>query len=216
MLGTNGGGFLNANSAHPFENPTPFSNFLEMLLIFTIPAGLTYTFGKMVKDTRQGWALLLTMFAFFLAAVFICYHFECKGNPNFAHYNVQSSAAVMGDLGGNMEGKEVRFGQANSSLFTAITTDASCGAVNCTFDSLTPMAGLVPLLNIQLGEIIFGGVGSGLYGMLVFAVITVFIAGLMVGRTPEYLGKKIDKKEVKNGDVIHFGRRLHPFSFSQP
>ncbi len=197
MLGTNGGGFLNANSAHPFENPTPLSNFVEMLLIFIIPSSLTYMFGKMVKDTRQGWALLFTMFVFFLAAVFVCYHFECIGNPNFAHYNVQSSTAVMGDLGGNMEGKEVRFGQANSSLFTAITTDASCGAVNCMFDSLTPIAGLVPLLNIQLGEIIFGGVGSGLYGMLVFAVITVFIAGLMVGRTPEYLGKKIDKKEVK-------------------
>ncbi len=197
MLGTNGGGFLNANSCHPFENPTPLTNFLEILMIFVIPAGLTYTFGKLVKDTRQGWALLLTMFIFFLAAVGIIYHFESEGNPNFARYRVQSSTAVMGDLGGNLEGKEVRLGQANSALFSAATTDASCGAVNCMLDSFTPIAGLVPLLNIQLGEIIFGGVGSGLYGMLVFAVITVFIAGLMVGRTPEYLGKKIDKKEVK-------------------
>jgi len=197
MLGTNGGGFLNANCAHPFENPTPLTNFIEMLLIFLIPSGLTYTFGKLVKDTRQGWAILFTMFFFFLAAVLIGYHFECQGNPNFAKFNVETSTAILGDLGGNFEGKEVRFGQANSALFTAITTDASCGAVNSTFDSLTPLAGLVPLLNIQLGEIIFGGVGSGLYGMLVFAVLTVFIAGLMVGRTPEYLGKKIDKKEVK-------------------
>ncbi|HEY9756952.1 MAG TPA: potassium-transporting ATPase subunit KdpA [Oculatellaceae cyanobacterium] len=197
MLGTNGGGFLNANSAHPFENPTPLSNLLQMYLIFVIPAALTYTFGRLVKDTRQGWALLLTMTLFFLAAVGICYHFECHGNPNFSTYKVQASTATLGDLGGNMEGKEIRFGEANSSLFTSITTDASCGAVNCTMDSLTPIGGLVPLLNIQLGEIIFGGTGSGLYGMLVFAVITVFIAGLMVGRTPEYLGKKIEKKEVK-------------------
>jgi K+-transporting ATPase ATPase A chain len=197
MLGTNGGGFLNANSAHPFENPTPLTNFLEMLMIFMIPSALTYTFGKLVKDTRQGWALLFTMFIFFLAAVGVIYHFESHGNPNFNKYQVESSTKVMGDLGGNMEGKEIRFGQANSALFSAATTDASCGAVNCMHDSFTPIAGMMPLLNIQLGEIIFGGVGSGLYGMLVFAVITVFIAGLMVGRTPEYLGKKIDKKEVK-------------------
>jgi K+-transporting ATPase ATPase A chain len=197
LLGTNGGGFLNANSAHPFENPTPLTNFLEMLMIFIIPAALTYTFGKLVKDTRQGWALLFTMFIFFLAAVGVIYHFEGRGNPNFNKYQVESSTKVMGDLGGNLEGKEIRFGQANSALFAAVTTDASCGAVNCMHDSFTPVAGMIPLLNIQLGEIIFGGVGSGLYGMLVFAIITVFIAGLMVGRTPEYLGKKIDKKEVK-------------------
>jgi K+-transporting ATPase ATPase A chain len=197
LLGTNGGGFFNANSAHPFENPTAITNFLETLLIFLIPAGLTYTFGKLLKDTRQGWALLLTMFIFFLAGVGIIYQFESHGNPNFDKYQVQSSTKVMGDLGGNMEGKEVRIGQANSALFSAVTTDASCGAVNCTLDSFTPIAGMIPLLNIQLGEIIFGGTGSGLYGMLVFAIITVFIAGLMVGRTPEYLGKKIEKKEVK-------------------
>jgi potassium-transporting ATPase potassium-binding subunit len=197
MLGTNGGGLFNANSSHPFENPTPLTNFLEMLMIFIIPAALTYTFGKLVKDTRQGWALLFTMFLFFLVAVGVIYHFESHGNPNFDKYQVESSTKVMGDLGGNMEGKEIRLGQANSALFSAVTTDASCGAVNCMLDSFTPIAGMIPLLNIQLGEIIFGGVGSGLYGMLVFAVITVFIAGLMVGRTPEYLGKKIDKKEVK-------------------
>jgi K+-transporting ATPase ATPase A chain len=197
MLGTNGGGFFNANSAHPFENPTPLSNLIEMLSIFVIPAALTYTFGLMVKDTRQGWALLVTMYLFFLGGVLIVYHFEAKGNPNFSKYGVNASNKELGDLGGNMEGKEVRFGLANSSLFAVVTTDASCGAVNCMHDSLTPLAGLVPLLNIELGEIIFGGVGAGLYGMLIFAVLTVFIAGLMVGRTPEYLGKKIEKKEVK-------------------
>ncbi len=197
MLGINGGGFLNANSAHPFENPTPLSNFIEMLSIFILPAGLTYTFGKLVKDTRQGWALLAAMFALFLAGVAVCYHFEAAGNPLMARQGVEISTAGLGDLGGNMEGKEVRFGLANSALFATITTCASCGAVNCMHDSLTPMGGLVPLINIQLGEIVFGGVGSGLYGMLVFAVLTVFIAGLMVGRTPEYVGKKIEQKDVK-------------------
>ncbi|MDR3612431.1 MAG: potassium-transporting ATPase subunit KdpA [Candidatus Obscuribacterales bacterium] len=197
MLGTNGGGFFNANSAHPFENPTPFSNFIEMLSIFIIPASLTYTFGRMVKDTRQGWILLTTMFIFFLSGLGICYNAEASGNPNFAAFNINGSTLSLGDSGGNMEGKEVRFGLANSALFATVTTDASCGGVNCSHDSLTPLGGLIPLLNIQLGEIIFGGVGSGLYGMLVFAVLTVFIAGLMVGRTPEYLGKKIEKKEVK-------------------
>jgi len=197
LIGTNGGGFFNANSAHPFENPTPFSNLIEMLSIFIIPAALTYTFGSMVKDTRQGWILLTTMFIFFLSGFAICYNAEACGNPNFAAFNIDSSIHTLGDSGGNMEGKEVRFGLANSALFAAVTTDASCGAVNCAHDSLTPLGGLIPLLNIQLGEIIFGGVGSGLYGMLVFAVLTVFIAGLMVGRTPEYLGKKIEKKEVK-------------------
>jgi K+-transporting ATPase ATPase A chain len=188
MLGTNGGGFFNANSAHPFENPTPFTNLLQMVLIFVIPAGLTYTFGKMVGDTRQGWALLAAMTALFLAGVFVVYPAESAGNPVLHGLGVP---------GGNYEGKEVRFGLANSSLFTVVTTDASCGAVNNVHDSLTPLGGLVPLVNIQLGEVIFGGVGAGLYGMLMFAVLAVFIAGLMVGRTPEYLGKKIEQKEVK-------------------
>jgi potassium-transporting ATPase potassium-binding subunit len=195
MLGTNGGGFFNANSAHPFENPNPISNLLEMLSIFAIPAGLTYTFGKMVGDTRQGWVLFITMFLIFLSGCFLCYFFEVVGNPNMIKAGVNSSQ--FGDSGGNMEGKETRFGIAESSLFAAVTTDASCGAVNSMHDSFTPLGGLIPLLNIELGEIIFGGVGSGLYGMLVFAILTVFIAGLMVGRTPEYIGKKIEKKEVK-------------------
>jgi potassium-transporting ATPase potassium-binding subunit len=197
MLGTNGGGIFNANSAHPFENPTPLTNFLEMLSIFLLPAGFTYMFGKMVKDTKQGWVLLAAMYILFLAGVVICYHFECQGNPNIVAQGIETSTKTLGDLGGNMEGKEVRFGLANSALFAAVTTDASCGAVNCMHDSFTPLGGLIPLLNIQLGEIVFGGVGSGLYGMLVFAVLTVFIAGLMVGRTPEYVGKKIEQKDVK-------------------
>jgi K+-transporting ATPase ATPase A chain len=188
MLGTNGGGFFNANSAHPFENPTPAANFLQMVLIFLIPAGLTYTFGKMVKDTRQGWALLSAMTILFLAGVFIVYPAEQAGNPVLTR---------LGVAGGNMEGKEVRFGIANSALFTVVTTDASCGAVNNAHDTLTPIGGLVPMVNIELGEVVFGGVGSGLYGMLLFAILAVFIAGLMVGRTPEYLGKKIEQKEVK-------------------
>jgi potassium-transporting ATPase potassium-binding subunit len=188
MLGTNGGGFFNANSAHPFENPTPLANFLQMVLIFVIPAGLTYTFGKMVKDTRQGWAILAAMTILFLAGVFIVYPAEQAGNPILTR---------LGVAGGNMEGKEVRFGIANSALFTVVTTDASCGAVNNMHDSLTPIGGLVPMVNIELGEIVYGGVGSGLYGMLLFAILAVFIAGLMVGRTPEYLGKKIEQKEVK-------------------
>jgi K+-transporting ATPase ATPase A chain len=196
MIGTNGGGFTNANSAHPFENPTPFSNFLQMLYIFIIPAGLTYTFGKMVKDTRQGWALFAAMSVLFLAGVFVTYGAEASGNPNLTKMGIQTSATDT-QSGGNMEGKETRFGIANSALFTVITTDASCGAVNNTHDSLTPLGGLVPLINIELGEVIFGGVGSGLYGVLLFAILAVFIAGLMVGRTPEYLGKKIEQKEVK-------------------
>jgi K+-transporting ATPase ATPase A chain len=196
MLGTNGGGFLNANSAHPFENPTPLSNFLEMLSIFLIPAGLTYTFGKMVKDTRQGWAIFAAMSILFLAGVFVAYPSEQAGNPNLARLGIETQATAA-QPGGNMEGKEVRFGIANSALFTVVTTDASCGAVNNMHDSLTPLGGLVPLWNIELGEVVFGGVGSGLYGMLLFAILSVFIAGLMVGRTPEYLGKKIEQKEVK-------------------
>jgi K+-transporting ATPase ATPase A chain len=196
MIGTNGGGFTNANSAHPFENPTPFSNFLQMIFIFIIPAGLTYTFGKMVKDTRQGWALFAAMSILFLAGVFVTYPAEASGNPNLGKLGIQTAATAT-QPGGNMEGKEVRFGIANSALFTVVTTDASCGAVNNAHDSLTPLGGLVPLINIELGEVIFGGVGSGLYGILLFAVLSVFIAGLMVGRTPEYLGKKIEQKEVK-------------------
>jgi potassium-transporting ATPase potassium-binding subunit len=196
MIGTNGGGFFNANSAHPYENPTPFSNFLQMLFIFLIPAGLTYTFGKMVADTRQGWALLAAMTILFLAGVFVTYPSEQAGNPNIAKLGVETAATAT-QPGGNMEGKEVRYGIANSALFTVVTTDASCGAVNNAHDSLTPLGGLVPLINIELGEVVFGGVGSGLYGILLFAILAVFIAGLMVGRTPEYLGKKIEQKEVK-------------------
>jgi K+-transporting ATPase ATPase A chain len=197
MLGTNGGGFFNANSAHPFENPTPLTNLIEMLSIFLIPAGLTYTFGRMVKDTRQGWAILAAMFVLFFAGVTTAYHFEAQGNPLMAARGAEISTGVLGDLGGNMEGKEVRFGLASSALFATVTTDASCGAVNAMHDSFTPIGGLVPLLNMQLGELVFGGVGAGLYGMLVFVLLTVFIGGLMVGRTPEYVGKKIEQKEVK-------------------
>jgi K+-transporting ATPase ATPase A chain len=196
MIGINGGGFTNANSAHPFENPTPLANFLQMIYIFMIPAGVTYTFGKMVKDTRQGWAIFAAMSVLFLAGVFAVYASEQAGNPNLTKLGLEQRATAV-QSGGNMEGKETRFGIANSSLFTVITTAASCGAVNNAHDSLTPMGGLVALVNIELGEVIFGGVGSGLYGILLFAILAVFIAGLMVGRTPEYLGKKIEQKEVK-------------------
>jgi K+-transporting ATPase ATPase A chain len=196
MLGINGGGFFNANSAHPYENPTPLSNMVQMWLIFVIPAGLTYTFGKMVRDTRQGWAIFAVMSILFLAGVFVTYPAEQAGNPNLAKLGIQTQATAT-QPGGNYEGKEVRFGIPGSTLFAVITTDASCGAVNSMHDSYTPLGGMIPLLNIQLGEIIFGGVGSGLYGMLLFAVLAVFIAGLMVGRTPEYLCKKIEQKEVK-------------------
>ena len=196
ILGINGGGFFYANSAHPYENPTPFSNMVQMWLIFTIPAGLTYTFGKMVRDTRQGWAIFAAMSVLFLAGVVVTYPAEQAGNPNLAKLGLQTQATAT-QPGGNYEGKEVRFGIPGSALFAVITTDASCGAVNSMHDSYTPIGGMIPLLNIQLGEIIFGGVGSGLYGMLLFAVLSVFIAGLMVGRTPEYLCKKIEQKEVK-------------------
>jgi K+-transporting ATPase ATPase A chain len=196
MLGTNGGGFFNANSAHPFENPTPLVNFIQMLSIFVIPAGLTYTFGKIVKDTRQGWAIFAAMSILFLAGVFVAYPSEQSGNPILSALGVENQATAS-QPGGNMEGKEVRFGIANSALFATVTTDASCGAVNSMHDSFTPLGGLVPLVNIELGEVVFGGVGAGIYGMLMFAILTVFIAGLMVGRTPEYLGKKIEQKEVK-------------------
>jgi K+-transporting ATPase ATPase A chain len=196
MLGTNGGGFFNANSAHPFENPTPFANFLQVLYIFVIPAGLTYTFGRMVKDTRQGWALFAAMSVVFLLGVFVVYPAEQSGNPNLTKLGVED-AATDTQPGGNMEGKEVRFGIPGTALFAVVTTDASCGAVNSMHDSFTPLGGMVPMVNIQLGEVIFGGVGAGLYGMLMYAILAVFLAGLMVGRTPEYLGKKIEQKEVK-------------------
>ena len=188
MLGTNGGGFFNANSAHPFENPNELTNFVQMVLIFAIGAALTNVFGRMVGDQRQGWAVFAVMAFLFLGGVTLAYWAEAGGNPAIAHLGVD---------GGNMEGKEVRFGIANSALFATVTTDASCGAVNAMHDSCTPLGGLVPLFNIQLGESIVGGVGAGLYGMLLFAIISVFVAGLMVGRTPEYIGKKIEAKEVK-------------------
>ncbi|MBC7784489.1 MAG: potassium-transporting ATPase subunit KdpA [Burkholderiales bacterium] len=190
MLGTNGGGFFNVNAAHPYENPTPLSNFVQMLAIFAIPAGLTYYLGRMVKNQKHGWTIWGVMFALFLAGTIIAWAAEANGNPRMA-------AAGISAADGNMEGKEVRFGIFNSALFATITTDASCGAVNAMHDSFTPIGGLVPLFNMQLGEVIFGGVGAGLYGMLIFVVLAIFIAGLMVGRTPEYLGKKIESFDVK-------------------
>ena len=196
MIGTNGGGFMNANSAHPYENPTPLTNFVETLMIFLIPAGLTYTFGKMVGDVRQGWAIFAAMALMFLVGVFVTYHFEQKGNPILERLGIQTAATDI-QAGGNMEGKEVRFGIPASALFATVTTDASCGAINSWHDSFTPLAGLVTIFNIMTGEVIFGGVGSGLYGILLYAIVAVFIAGLMVGRTPEYIGKKIEQKEVK-------------------
>ena len=196
QLGTNGGGFFNANAAHPFENPTPWTNFLSTLAIFIVPAGLTYMFGRMVKNQKHGWALWAAMFVLFLGGVATAYWAEARGNPIHAARGVDIVASAT-NPGGNMEGKEVRFGIAASALYATVTTDASCGAVNSMHDSFTPLGGMVPLVNIQLGELIFGGVGSGLYGMLVMAILTVFIAGLMVGRTPEYLGKKIQSREVR-------------------
>ena len=196
MLGTNGGGFFNVNSAHPFENPTPFSNFLEMVAIFAISAGLTYTLGRMTGSQRHGWAVLAAMVVLFIAGVVTAYWSEARGNPILTGAGVDQTVSAIRP-GGNMEGKEVRFGIANSALFATVTTDASCGAVNSMHDSYTPLGGMAPLVNIMLGEVIFGGVGSGLYGMLVMVILSVFIAGLMVGRTPEYLGKKIEGYDVK-------------------
>jgi K+-transporting ATPase ATPase A chain len=190
MLGTNGGGFMNANSSHPFENPTPLSNFIQMLSIFLIPAALCFTFGRMVGDARQGWAVLATMTVLFVVLAAAAMHFEQQGNPLLTQLGIDPA-------GGNMEGKETRFGIADSGLFATITTLASCGAVNAMHDSFTPLGGLIPLVNMQLGEVVFGGVGTGLYGMLLFAIMAVFIAGLMIGRTPEYLGKKIETYEMK-------------------
>lgn len=196
MLGTNGGGFMNANSAHPFENPTAWTNVLQMLAIFAIPAGLCMAFGRLVGDRRQGWALLAAMTVLFVAAVVGIMSLEQAGNPHFAALGVDQAASAL-QAGGNMEGKEVRFGVAASALFAAITTAASCGAVNAMHASLTPLAGGITMLLMQLGEVVFGGVGSGLYGMLLFAVLAVFVAGLMTGRTPAYLGKKIEPAEMK-------------------
>jgi K+-transporting ATPase ATPase A chain len=196
MLGTNGGGFFNANSAHPFESPNAFTNLVHLLLIFVIGAGLTYTFGDMVKDTRQGWALFWAMAIMFLVGVFVAYPAEQAGNPTVSSLGIESAGSDT-QAGGNMEGKETRFGIGASALFATVTTDASSGAVNSMHDSFTPVGGLVPLFNIQTDEVIFGGVGAGLYGMLLYAIVGVFIAGLMVGRTPEYIGKKIQQKEVK-------------------
>jgi K+-transporting ATPase ATPase A chain len=190
QLGTNGGGFFNANAAHPFENPTPFTNLVSLLLIFAIPAGLTYTYGRMARDTKQGWAIFGAMASLFLVGVVVCYWAEAQGNPILNHLPVRQAL-------GNMEGKEVRFGVSASTLYATVTTDASCGAVNSMHDSFTALGGLVPLVNIELGELIFGGVGAGLYAMLVFVILSVFIAGLMVGRTPECLGKKVEAREVK-------------------
>ncbi len=196
MFGTNGGGFFNTNSAHPFENPNAITNFVQIVLIFSLGAALTNMFGRMVGDQRQGWAVFAVMAVLFLGGVLVAYWAEAAGNPAIAKLGVDTAPSAM-QAGGNMEGKDVRFGIANSALFAVITTAASCGAVNSMHDSYTPLGGLIPLFNIQLGEIIVGGVGAGLYGMLLFAIISVFIAGLMVGRTPEYLGKKIEAKEVK-------------------
>lgn len=196
MLGTNGGGFFNANSAHPFENPTPLTNFMQMLAIFLIPAALVFMFGRMVGDVRQGWALLAAMTAIFVVAVVVVTAQEQQGNPLLTALGADQTASAT-QPGGNMEGKEARFGIAASGLFAAITTAASCGAVNAMHDSFTPLGGAAPLVLMQLGEVVFGGTGSGLYGMLVFAILAVFIAGLMIGRTPEYLGKKIETAEMK-------------------
>jgi potassium-transporting ATPase potassium-binding subunit len=190
MLGTNGGGYTNANAAHPFENPTPLSNLIQILSIFAIGSGLTYYLGKMAKNQAHGWAVWACMFTLFIGGTLLCWWSETQGNPRITDLGVEPAGSVM-------EGKEVRFGVFNSALFATITTDASCGAVNCMHDSLTPLGGLVPLFNIQTGEVIFGGVGAGLYGMMIFVILAIFIAGLMVGRTPEYLGKKIDGFDVK-------------------
>jgi len=190
MLGTNGGGFMNANAAHPYENPTPLANFIQILSIFLIPSGLTYFFGQAVGNRRHGWTVWGAMAILFIAGVLICWQAESAGNPRLTALGIDQTM-------GNMEGKELRFGIFASSLFATVTTDASCGAVNAMHDSFTPLGGLVPLVNIQLGEVVFGGVGAGLYGMLIFVVLTVFLAGLMVGRTPEYLGKKIEAYDVK-------------------
>lgn len=207
ILGTNGGGYANANAAHPFENPTPLSNFLQMLSIFAIPSALTYYLGRMVKNQGHGWSVWAAMFVLFIGGFLVCWHYEAVGNPILTKLGVDPTD-------GNMEGKEVRFGIVNSALFATITTDASCGAVNSMHDSFTPLGGLIPLFNIQLGEIVFGGVGAGLYGMLVFVILAIFIAGLMVGRTPEYLGKKIQAYEIKMSGLVILVLTLSILGFS--
>jgi potassium-transporting ATPase potassium-binding subunit len=201
MLGTNGGGFFNANSAHPYENPTPLSNFLQMIAMFLIPAGLCFTFGRMVGDSRQGWAVFSAMTLIFIAMATVAIWAESQGNPLFQPLGVDQAGSAL-QAGGNMEGKETRFGIAASALFATITTAASCGAVNAMHDSFTPLGGMVPMWLIQLGEVVFGGVGSGLYGMLIFAIMAVFVAGLMIGRTPEYIGKKIESFEMKMTAIV--------------
>jgi K+-transporting ATPase ATPase A chain len=199
-LGTNGGGFVNANSAHPYENPTAISNFLEMFAIMLIPMGLTYTFGRLAGDTRQGWAVFAAMAILLVPLVGIAVHSEQQGNPLIAKLGVDQTASAL-QPGGNMEGKESRFGIGASALFAELTTATSCGAVNAMHDSFTPLGGFVPLFQMQLGEVVFGGVGTGLYSMLIFAIVGVFIAGLMIGRTPEYLGKKIEAFEIKMSSI---------------
>jgi potassium-transporting ATPase potassium-binding subunit len=201
MLGTNGGGFFNANSAHPYENPTPLSNFLQMLAMFLIPAALCFTFGRMVGDSRQGWAIVGAMTAIFVVMAVVALWAEQQGNPLFTPLGVDQTHSAL-QAGGNMEGKESRFGVVASALFATITTAASCGAVNAVHDSFTPLGGMVPMWLIQLGEVVFGGVGSGLYGMLIFAIMAVFVAGLMIGRTPEYVGKKIESFEMKMTSIV--------------
>jgi potassium-transporting ATPase potassium-binding subunit len=201
MLGTNGGGFFNANSAHPFENPTPLSNFLQMIAMFLIPAGLCFTFGRMVGDLRQGWAVIGAMSLIFVVMAVVAIWAETQGNPLFTPLGVDQAHSAL-QAGGNMEGKESRFGIVASALFATITTGASCGAVNAVHDSFTPLGGLVPMWLIELGEVVFGGVGSGLYGMLIFAIMAVFVAGLMIGRTPEYIGKKIESFEMKMTSIV--------------
>ncbi len=213
ILGTNGGGFFNANSAHPFENPTAITNFLQVIMIFSIGTGLTYMFGRMSKDTKQGWAVWGAMTFLFLAGLVTCYVSEQSGNPNFDKLGITSLASAT-QPGGNMEGKEVRYGITQSTLFATVTTDASCGAVNSMHESFTPIGGMVPLFNIMIGEVIFGGVGAGLYGMMIFVILSVFIAGLMVGRTPEYLGKKIESKEVKLSMIALLSMALCMLGFS--
>jgi K+-transporting ATPase ATPase A chain len=200
-MGTNGGGFFNANSAHPYENPSALTNLIQMLLIFSLGAGLTNVFGRMVGSQRQGWAIFAVMFVLFLGGVVTAYWAEAAGNPAFAALHVDQASSAL-QAGGNMEGKETRFGIVASALFATITTSASCGAVNSMHDSFTPLGGLVPMWLIQLGEVVFGGVGAGLYGMLIFAIMAVFIAGLMIGRTPEYVGKKIESFEMKMTSIV--------------
>jgi len=213
MLGTNGGGYFNANSSHPYENPTPLSNLVQMLLIFVLGAGLTYMFGKMVRNTRQGWAIFATMSVLFLVGALVCYWAEQAGNPAMGKMGI-ATAYTGSQSGGNMEGKEVRFGNPMTALFATVTTDASCGAVIGMHDSFTPLGGLVPLFNMQTDEVIFGGVGAGLYGMLIYAIVAVFIGGLMVGRTPEYVGKKIEQKEVKMAIIAILATSLVLLGFS--